>query len=233
MKGNRSMNTTDTPVSEHDQQSSTAKIKVAILGGGAAGVSAAFWLTATPELRAKYDVTIYTQGWRLGGKCASGRDPADHQRIEEHGLHMLMGCYEHAFQTIQACYSEWQPKKGSPFKQWTDAFTPQRQVTLEEQDDHNHPNEWIPWNFKFPRLPGTPGDAPFDIVLAKLSDLVARFADLLESFLTGNLPSFLDSDHHTACDLLRKAAADPRGKIIDAALESFNVVKERIHPVEA
>ena len=45
--------------------------------------------------RDRYDVTVYQPGWRLGGKGASGRGPAD--RVEEHGLHVWMGFYENAF----------------------------------------------------------------------------------------------------------------------------------------
>ena len=62
--------------------------KVAILGGGVGGMTAAFELTATPELRERYDVTLYQLGWRLGGKGASGRNARAHDRIEEHGLHV-------------------------------------------------------------------------------------------------------------------------------------------------
>ena len=40
---------------------------VVILGGGVGGCIAAYWLSATPELRAKYRVTLYQTGWRLGG----------------------------------------------------------------------------------------------------------------------------------------------------------------------
>ena len=71
--------------------------RVAILGGGAGGVTAAFELTATPDLREQYEVTVYQRGWRLGGKGASGRNQERGQRIEEHGLHMWMGFYEQAF----------------------------------------------------------------------------------------------------------------------------------------
>ena len=37
------------------------------------GVVTAFYLSA-PEQRGKYDITIYQLGWRLGGKCATGRN---------------------------------------------------------------------------------------------------------------------------------------------------------------
>ena len=62
-----------------------------ILGGGMGALTTAYELSATPELQARYDVTVYQVGWRLGGKGASGRGP--HSRIQEHGLHIWMGCY--------------------------------------------------------------------------------------------------------------------------------------------
>ncbi len=76
---------------------------MAIVGGGCAGVTAAFELSR-PEHRGRYDVTLYQLGWRLGGKGASGRGPAD--RIEEHGLHLWMGFYENAFRLMRECYQE-------------------------------------------------------------------------------------------------------------------------------
>ena len=42
------------------------KQRIAILGGGLAGLATAFELTATPARRAKYDVTVHQVGWRLG-----------------------------------------------------------------------------------------------------------------------------------------------------------------------
>ena len=45
--------------------------RVAIVGGGPAGLAAAFELTSNGR-HAEYDVTLYQQGWRLGGKGASG-----------------------------------------------------------------------------------------------------------------------------------------------------------------
>ncbi|MBV8594149.1 MAG: NAD(P)-binding protein, partial [Caulobacteraceae bacterium] len=136
--------------------------RVVILGGGAAGVAAAYWLSR-PEQNGAYQVSLYTQGWRLGGKCASGRNAAIAQRIEEHGLHMLMGCYQNAFATLRACYLDWRalkPDPTSPFQTWTDAFLPQRLISLMDQDGPGNPPAWAPWNFPFPQLPGEPGDGP-------------------------------------------------------------------------
>ena len=51
------------------------RIRVAIVGGGCAAMSAAFELTR-PEHAARYQVVVYQLGWRLGGKGASRRGPA-------------------------------------------------------------------------------------------------------------------------------------------------------------
>jgi uncharacterized protein with NAD-binding domain and iron-sulfur cluster len=85
-------------------QASSSRKRVAILGGGPAALTAAFELTATPELAARHEITIYQPGWRLGGKCASGRNPDHHERIEEHGLHVWFGCYDNAFWIVRRCY---------------------------------------------------------------------------------------------------------------------------------
>ena len=78
-------------------QEDTRRIRVAVLGGGVGAMTAAAELSATAALRAKYAVTVYQQGWRLGGKGASGRNAAYGQRIEEHGLHMWLGFYARAY----------------------------------------------------------------------------------------------------------------------------------------
>lgn len=133
--------------------------RVVILGGGPSGVAAAYWLTA-PEQKGRYAVSLYTQGWRLGGKCASGRNEELADRIEEHGLHVLMGCYHNAFATLRSCYAEWREHKvdpDNPLQEWTDGFLPQRKISLMDNDPRYG---WRPWNFDFPHLPGEPGDGP-------------------------------------------------------------------------
>ena len=100
------------------------KRKIVIVGGGLAALSAAFELTRTKELSARHSVTIYQMGWRLGGKCASGRD--DHGRIIEHGLHVWFGCYDNAFRLLKDIYDEWQPPKGQQIRYWTKALKPQK-----------------------------------------------------------------------------------------------------------
>ncbi len=78
--------------------------RVAVLGGGIAGLTAAFELTR-PIHSGAYEVTVYTQGWRLGGKGASGRaGPA--MRIQEHGLHVWVGFSRNALGMMSECLTE-------------------------------------------------------------------------------------------------------------------------------
>jgi uncharacterized protein with NAD-binding domain and iron-sulfur cluster len=182
---------------------SASRTKVAIVGGGPGGISAAFWLTSTPELRAKFDVTVYTPGWRIGGKCATGRNMAVGARIEEHGLHILMGCYSHAFRTIRRCYAEWQSRPDCPFKTWEDAFSAQWQITLEETVPGSNPVTWKSWNFVLPQMPGQPGDGDEDgtnvasasaacatvASQTRLNSLVADLASWLCDLLHDSMPT--------------------------------------------
>jgi uncharacterized protein with NAD-binding domain and iron-sulfur cluster len=130
---------------------------------------AAWELTATPELRARFDVTVYQRGWRIGGKGASGRNltPNYGHRIEEHGLHIWMGFYYNAFQVMQQAYAEWQQPATAPLKSWTDAFKPHDLITLEEQID----GAWLHWPVEFPRNDGIPGQGGANLDAWQLTQL--------------------------------------------------------------
>jgi uncharacterized protein with NAD-binding domain and iron-sulfur cluster len=177
---------------------SAEKTKVAILGGGPGGVAAAFWLSSSQELRDRFEVTLYTQGWRLGGKCASARNYSAGERIEEHGLHMFMGFYRTAFATMRAVY----PLTRRPddrFRSWTDAFTPQRLVSLGfAVPDGKGGTTWSPWTIEFPELPGNPGDlddtgldylarAPKCLIAALRSSVWPLLHDLLGRRVAGSV----------------------------------------------
>ncbi len=131
------------------------KKKVVILGGGLGGMSAAYQLSATQDLRDKYDVTVLQQGWRLGGKGASGRNPAAKkgERVEEHGLHMFMGFYENSWRMMRETFAHWDRRSDHPWANIDAAFTPQRMITLEEDVGGKR----VIWNLVAPWLPGTPG----------------------------------------------------------------------------
>jgi uncharacterized protein with NAD-binding domain and iron-sulfur cluster len=128
--------------------------KVAVLGGGLGAMAAAFELTA-PELEGQYEVTVYQPGWRLGGKCASGRNALHNDRIEEHGLHVWFGFYDNAFHMIQRCYEEWNRPTGTPLRTWDAAFKKCNDIVLFEQ----WRGQWTPWPLHMPPDELEPGSA--------------------------------------------------------------------------
>src|SRR5436309_10765811 len=114
----------ETPMAEETREAARGqreRIRVAILGGGMASIVAAYELTS-PALRGRYEVTVYQLGWRLGGKCASGRNHQYHERIEEHGLHVWFGFYDNAFRVMREAYEELGRDPGEPLATWQDAF---------------------------------------------------------------------------------------------------------------
>lgn len=100
------------------------KEKVIILGGGLGSLVTAYEITSKPNWKEHYDIIIYQLGWRLGGKGASGRNQDVFNRIEEHGLHIWFGFYDHAFQLIRKCYEELSRPLTSPLSTWEEAFKP-------------------------------------------------------------------------------------------------------------
>src|SRR5581483_10186266 len=129
-----------------------AKRKIAILGGGIAGLAAAYELTGTQELRDQHEITVYQMGWRLGGKVASGRD--EHGRNREHGLHVWFGCYENVFRLTRDIYREWQGPADSPLKSVEDVAKPQIYTPIGVK--YNDQFLYFPLNW--PLHPGVPGD---------------------------------------------------------------------------
>ncbi len=76
--------------------------RVVVLGAGPSSCAAAFYLAKT----GRYDVSMYTLGFRMGGKCAAGRNATAANRIEEHGLHAFVGFYNNAFRTVREVYEQ-------------------------------------------------------------------------------------------------------------------------------
>jgi uncharacterized protein with NAD-binding domain and iron-sulfur cluster len=151
---------------------SSGRTKMAILGGGAGGLTAAFELTATPELRERYEVTVYQIGWRLGGKGASGRNAAAGNRIEEHGLHIWFGFYDNAFRVMRDAYEEWGRPPGAPLATFEDAFHPcDRLVLYDRQGDG-----WHAFRIDMPRNFMRPGDAGELPTFWEIADTVTRWA---------------------------------------------------------
>jgi uncharacterized protein with NAD-binding domain and iron-sulfur cluster len=156
----------------------TRPTKIAIIGGGCAGLTAAFELTR-PEHEGRYEVSVYQHGWRLGGKGASGRGKSG--RIEEHGLHLWMGWYENAFRIIRECYRELD-RDPSRYRiaTWDDAFKPDPFTGAMEQAADG---SWRCWRAELPRAPGSPG-APGNVSeRLTVADYMVRAAALLRTLL--------------------------------------------------
>src|SRR5688572_10883718 len=118
------------------------KKKVAVLGGGIAGLTAAYELSKDPE---RYEVTVYQQGWLLGGKGASTRNEACDYRIEEHGLHIWMGWYDNAFEMLGQCYDELERPAEHVLRTLDHAFLPLDLIGLAEPER----GEWEFWLHHF------------------------------------------------------------------------------------
>jgi uncharacterized protein with NAD-binding domain and iron-sulfur cluster len=150
--------------------------RIAILGGGMAGLTAAFELTATPALRERHRVTLYQPGFRLGGKGASGRNQRASMRIEEHGLHVWGGYYENAFHVIRRCYGELGRRAGEPLATFGEAFQRKSFLTLAERVS----GEWVPWNLEMPENDAVPGDG-------RVFPTAAEYVKLLAAAVKGLL----------------------------------------------
>jgi uncharacterized protein with NAD-binding domain and iron-sulfur cluster len=148
--------------------------RVAVLGGGVGAVAAAFALTDGPNA-GRFDVTVYQLGWRLGGKGASGRNPAPehHQRIEEHGVHLWFGFYYNAVPLMRRCLAELERTTGESHP-WEHYFTAHDSAVLEDFAG----GRWIHAPMEFP--PGQPGDppSPWEFALKALEWLLGQMTGL-------------------------------------------------------
>jgi uncharacterized protein with NAD-binding domain and iron-sulfur cluster len=130
--------------------------RIAVLGGGMAGLTAA-WALSAPECRDRFEVTVFERRWRLGGKGASTR--GGHRRVEEHGLHVWLGYYDNAFRLMRELYEELdRPHRDpeSPIATWRDAFLPAGRVGVEDRGE----GSWSHWVASFSDNdiePGSPG----------------------------------------------------------------------------
>ena len=145
-----------TPPPEADADAGRLK-RVAIIGGGCAGMAAAWELSRLPG----YQVSVFERSWRLGGKGASGR--AGDGRILEHGLHVWLGFYENAFRMIRECYDEVQARNWGPqaapadrlaHGRFEDAFYPEPHVGVTALASGKE----VVWSGLLPPEKGLPGD---------------------------------------------------------------------------
>jgi len=161
--------------SRETREATASKPKIAILGGGPAGLAAAFALTEQPDWNKRLEsVTVYSQGFRLGGKLASGRNDAEDGRVEEHGLHIFLGFYRRTLRMLEKCYGE------LGFKM-ADALQEVHHIQLAEKNDQD--SSLSIWPLDFEReaparlLEESDVDARADLLLAGRLVAYARQAD--------------------------------------------------------
>lgn len=148
-----------------------------------AGLTTA-WELSSGGWRDRFEsITVYQRGWRLGGKGASSRGP--HGRIEEHGLHVLLGYYDATFRVLREVYDELDREvtdPDCPIRSWRDAFAPSGDIGLVDREG----STLTPFVTRFTgndQLPGEPGAedrpfGPFDVALRSLR-LLADFHGVL------------------------------------------------------
>jgi uncharacterized protein with NAD-binding domain and iron-sulfur cluster len=153
-------------------------VKVAVIGGGCAAVTAA-WELSRPEHAGRYEVTIYQEGWRLGGKGASGR--GRHGRIEEHGLHIWLGFYDNAFRMMRGCHAELAAQgAGDLFGEWREAWSPENDIALYSVGEDGG---FQRWDAHMPPRAGLPGDPLPPGEVFSLPYYMARAFDLFRALL--------------------------------------------------
>ncbi len=153
-------------------------IRVAVVGGGCAAMALA-WELSRPEHKGRYEVSIYQEGWRLGGKGASGRGPSG--RIEEHGLHIWLGFYDNSFRMMRECHAELEAAgEGDIYGDWRDAWTPENDIALYSVAEDGG---FTKWAATMPPRAGLPGD-PLPMGTAySLSFYMARAFELLRALV--------------------------------------------------
>ncbi len=193
-----------------DGGQSDGRTRVAVLGGGVGGITAAWELTATPELRDRFEVTVHQLGWRIGGKGASGRNAAHGNRIEEHGLHLWFGFYDNAFRLMRDAYEELGRPKGAPLAGFTDAFKGCDQLVLYDRIG----SDWHAHAFDVPRNYLRPGDAAELPTFWEMADTACAWALGRWRTLDAERPDLKPAEppaHFTPAwfgDLAREVAAD-------------------------
>ncbi len=183
--------------------------KIAILGGGMAGLSAA-WRLSDPGWQDEFDsITVFQRGWRLGGKGASSR--GRNGRIEEHGLHIWLGYYENAFRLLRECYEELDrglTDTESPIQTWRDAMSPSSVIGLGERQGSSSWSQWVTDLNQNDHLPGEPGVTGRELTVVEFVTQAMRLVvDYFRSVRGVSSDSPLDSLHAIGAGLTMSTGA--------------------------
>ena len=133
---------------------SPEKTRIAVLGGGFGSLSAVFALTSEPGWEERYQITVYQEGWRLGGKAASGRDVAEQSRSASRGSHVWFGFYENALGMMRRIYQELGRAPGTPMATFREAFAAGSALHLASEIEGRAPV----WPLALPENGEVPGE---------------------------------------------------------------------------
>jgi uncharacterized protein with NAD-binding domain and iron-sulfur cluster len=184
--------------------------RIVILGGGVGAVTAAVNLSQPGWQEHFGSITMYQQGWRLGGKGASGR--GRDRRIEEHGLHVWFGCYHNAFRMLGGCHAELDERERHGEARWPLAFASMQDSLLARTEisltDHDG-CDWKLWEADFfdndESVPWQPADRRAEpTVLSYLRRSLYLAATLVWSLVAS------EPDLDQALEIVRPGAAPPR-----------------------
>ena len=166
-----------------------------------------------------YDITIYTLGWRLGGKAAVGRDASCKDRAYEHGLHIWAGFYDNAFDVVKRLYV----RLGAHEDAWRRFFKPLNHFTVME----NICDDWRPWLIAFPPNGAEPEIGPKSS-FAPWPMLVQFLAIFESSFRETDYAGRIDagSRRRFAAELADIAALDQTGADDEIALTTTSRVAQ-------
>jgi len=184
------------------------KKKIAVLGGGLGSLSSVFAITSNPNWQSEYEITVYQEGWRMGGKCASSRDPQMADRIEEHGLHIFFGFYDNAIKMMREAYQEIDRPAQAPLATFETAFKPHSFIAVQE-----HINDrWVDWPIFFPPNDKVPGVAAnyeqdsYDSPLGMLYWLLKNLKQQLRS--NAHLQSYTGAKDHSVLGKISHLVGD-------------------------
>lgn len=124
-------------------------------------------------------ITVYQRGWRLGGKGASSRGL--HGRIQEHGLHVLLGYYDATFRVLREVYAELDREHTDPtcpIRTWREAVEPSVDVGLAERED----DTWVSFVTRFSGNDAAPGEPGAEDRPLQPMDVAVRAVRLLLDF---------------------------------------------------
>lgn len=191
------------------------------------GGLATAWQLSSGEWRKHIDsITVYQRGWRLGGKGASSRGRFG--RIEEHGLHVLLGYYDATFRVLREVYGELDrafTDPECPIRSWRDAVSPAGDVGLAESEG----SAWSHFVTQFSgndAIPGEPGaeDRPIQPV-----DIVSRALRLLLDFHRAvALPRAPARVYVSGSRVPRSEASDVATLVRGAGLTAFAALLEAV-----